>query len=274
VVLNFGSVPLDPFVSWDLEFFFAVICFTPFDSERCNELDLTELVATELDCDDVFADALKFTEDDFCSSEEFTLQECVSDSSVELLMLVTEEAMAFDFALTVLVKLFDTSDEFEASKLETETDDFLELTVLEVEETELLFTTEFELVVDEIVDELFVVELLEAAAVDVLLALMELETATDDFFAATLEAAVEDFLAENDFDLATDFTISAADSEIGLLTSCTAFSFSSDATSPVLLDFLSIANSSADIFFIRLLTVSCIRFDEMFASVLAAATLV
>jgi len=257
-----------------LEFFFAVICFTPFDSERCNELDLTELVATELDCDDVFADALKFTEDDFCSSEEFTLQECVADSSVELLMLVTEEAMAFDFALTVLVKLFDTSDEFEASKLETETDDFLELTVLEVEETELLFTTEFELVVDEIVDELFVVELLEAAAVDVLLALMELETATDDFFAATLEAAVEDFLAENDFDLATDFTISAADSEIGLLTSCTAFSFSSDATSPVLLDFLSIANSSADIFFIRLLTVSCIRFDEMFASVLAAATLV
>ena len=226
-----------PLVSWDFEFFLVVICFTPFDSERCSELDLAELVAAaELACDDVFVDAFKFTLD--CSVDEFTLQDC--DSSVVELLVVVEDATTLDFAFKMLVELFETSVVFEESKLDTETEAFLELTVLEEDETELFLTAELEFTDDIAAEEFFTVDELETPleiAVDALLAETELETVTDDFFTAMLETAVDDFLAENDFDLATDFPVveellSVVASATCLDASSTLFSFSTHVVSP------------------------------------------
>jgi len=187
------------------------------------------------------------------------LQDC--DSSVVELLVVVEDATTLDFAFKMLVELFETSVVFEESKLDTETEAFLELTVLEEDETELFLTAELEFTDDIAADEFFAVDELETPleiAVDALLAETELETATDDFFTATLETAVDDFLAENDFDLATDFPVveellSVVASTTCLDASSTLFSFSTHVVSPVfsMLDFLSSANSSADTFFIH-----------------------
>jgi len=128
-----------------LAFFFAVTCFKPFDSERCSELDLTELVETaEVDCDDDFSDV--FAEVDLFSEDEFTLEDWDTDSSIVELLIVAEAATTLDFALELLVKLFETSVVFEDSALETE--DFFELVVFEVETAELFLLVELALAVD------------------------------------------------------------------------------------------------------------------------------
>lgn len=268
MVFSCASAPLDPFVSWDLEFFFAVICLTPFDSERCSELDRTELVApVEVDCDDAFTDV------DLFSVDEFTLEDWEADSSITELLIVVEEATTLDFALARVVELLETSVEFEDSKLETETADFFEFTVLEEDTTELFFTAELEVAVDRPANDTLDVVKVEtpfATDVDKLADAEELETETDVFFAAALESVVEIFFAEKDLALATDFTILlvSADDSVTILES---WPLSSHVVSPVfsMLDFLSTENSSPDTFFILLLTVSCIKFDVQLASVLA-----
>lgn len=280
MVLSCASAPLDPFVSWDLEFFFAVTCLTTFDSERCSELDRTELVApvVEVDCDETFSDA--FTDVDLFSVDEFTLEDWDADSSITELLVFVEEATTLDFALAWLVKLLETSLVSEDSRFETATEDFLEFKVLEVETRELFFTAELEVAVDRAAnDTLDVVEVETPFATDVdkLADAEELETKTEFLFTAALESVVETFLAEKDLALAIDFTILfvSADDSVTIFDSCPLFSLSSHVVSPVfnMLDFLSNENSSPDTFFIRLLTVSCIRFDMQFASVLVVIDL-
>lgn len=231
MVFSCASAPLDPFVSWDLEFFFAVTCLTPFDSERCSELDRTELVAPiEVDCDDIFSDA--FTDVDFLSLDEFTLEDWDADSSITELLIVVEEATTLDFASAQVVELLETSVEFEDSKLETETDAFFEFTVFEEDMTELFFTPELEVAVDRPAnDTLDVVEVETPFSTDVdkLADAEELETETDVFFAVALESVVEIFLAEKDLALAIDFTILlvSAEDSVTILESLPLFSLSS-----------------------------------------------
>lgn len=209
MVFSCASAPLDPFVSWDLEFFFAVTCLTPFDSERCSELERTELVApvVEVDCDETFSDA--FTDVDLFSVDEFTLEDWDADSSITELLVFVEEATTLDFAVAWLVKLLETSLVSEDSRFETATEDFLEFKVLEVETRELFFTAELEVAVDRAAnDTLDVVEVETPFATDVdkLADAEELETKTEFLFTATLESVVETFLAEKDLALAIDFT--------------------------------------------------------------------
>jgi len=253
---------------------------TPFDSERCSELDRTELVApvVEVDCDETFSDA--FTDVDLFSVDEFTLEDWDTDSSITELLVFVEEATTLDFALAWLVKLLETSLVSEDSGFETATEDFLEFKVLEVETRELFFTAELEVAVDRAAnDTLDVVEVETPFATDVdkLVDAEELETKTEFLLTATLESVVETFLAEKDLALATDFTILfvSADDSVTIFDSWPLFSLSSHVVSPVfnMLDFLSNENSSPDTFFIRLLTVSCIRFDMQFASVLVVIDL-
>jgi len=76
-----------------------VICFKPFDSERCRELDLTEFV--EVDCVDDFSEV--FTEDDFFSVEELTLEDWEEDSSTFELLRLAEEVTTLNFAFELLI---------------------------------------------------------------------------------------------------------------------------------------------------------------------------
>ena len=203
---------------------------TPFDSEHCSELDRTELVApVEVDCDDAFTDV------DLFSVDEFTLEDWEADSSITELLIVVEEATTLDFALARVVELLETSVEFEDSKLETETADFFEFTVLEEDTTELFFTAELEVAVDRPANDTLDVVKVEtpfATDVDKLADAEELETETDVFFAAALESVVEIFFAEKDLALATDFTILlvSADDSVTILES---WPLSSHVVSPV-----------------------------------------
>jgi len=252
VVLQTGSPPLHPLVSWDLEFFFAVICFTPFDSERCSEFDLPELVATaELDCEAVFDDV---TEDDFCSTD-VTWEDSDNDSSVIELLTAVEEATVLDFAFAALVTLFETSVLLEESKLDTETDAFFELAATDEDDTELFFAValafditdvelfadvELKILLDSVsATEDFFEAMVETAEEDFFddvelkilldsvfeswLAATELATAIEDFFVATEETAEDDFFAENDFDLPMVFT--ALEDEVSAVSSVTSRAF-------------------------------------------------
>jgi len=218
VVFSCASAPLDPFVSWDLEFFFAVTCLTPFDSERCSELERTELdEPVEVDCDDTFSDA--FTDVDFLSVNEFTLEDWDADSSSTELLIFVEEATTLDFDFAWLVELLETSVVFEDSRFETETEDFLVFKVLELETTELFFTAELEVAVDRAANETLDVDEVEtpfATDVDKLADAEELETETEVFFIANLESVVETFLAEKDLALAIDFTILLVSSDVSV----------------------------------------------------------
>lgn len=95
---------------------------TPFDSERCSELDRTELDAHVVDCDETFSD--DFTDVDLFSVDEFTLEDWDADSSITELLVFVEEATTLDFALAWLVKLLETSLVSEDSRFETATEDF------------------------------------------------------------------------------------------------------------------------------------------------------
>lgn len=192
------------------------------------------------------------------------------------LLVVVEEATMLEFAFTELVELLETSVLLAEAKLET--DDFWELAATDDNETELFFVVAlaFDITDDELFADVELKTPLETA-VDRLLATTEFATAIEDFFVATADTAVEDFLAENDFDLPTVFSaleeeFSAVASETCIDTSSRLFSsWQFDSPVFIMLDFLSSAeNSSPDTFFIRLLTVSCIRFDVQFASVLLA----
>jgi len=74
------------------------------------------------------------------------LEDWDTDSSIVELLIVAEAATTLDFALELLVKLFETSVVFEDSALETE--DFFELVVFEVETAELFLLVELALAVD------------------------------------------------------------------------------------------------------------------------------